>query len=248
MLALIDTTHFRLPRRGLLATIWIAGIAPLAITAAWAQKLRTGEGQFIEISMQEVMTMFMRTTGVTQWGKEPVKRRGHRGGAPTGMYPCAPGGANDYVYMLVSDTRMWDRLCVTIGRDDLLTDPRFANGRLRIEHVDELDPEIAKWTMQHTKFEAMRILCEGGVAASAIYNTLEVMNDPHLRARGFIEEIEHPAQGAVTLMRSPIRMSKSNVPLKAAPLLGAHTDEVLSAELGLTEDALRDLRTDGAIA
>jgi len=219
----------------------------LAITAAWAQKLRTGEGQFIEISMQEVMTMFMRTTGVTQWGREPVKRRGHRGGAPTGMYPCAPGGLNDYVYMLVSDTRMWDRLCVTIGRDDLLTDPRFANGRLRIQHVEELDPEITKWTMQHTKFEAMRILCEGGVAASAIYDTLEVTNDPHLRARGFIEEVEHPAQGGVTLMRSPIRMSKSDVPLKAAPLLGAHTDEVLSAELGLTDDALRTLRAEGSI-
>ena len=219
----------------------------LAITAAWAQKLRTGEGQFIEISMQEVMTMFMRTTGVTQWGREAVKRRGHRGGAPTGMYACAPGGENDYVYMLVSDTRMWDRLCVTIGRDDLLVDPRFTTGRSRIEHADELDAEISKWTRQHDKFEAMRILCEGGVAASAIMDTLEVMNDPHLRARGFIEQVPHASQGEVTLMRSPIRMSKSEVPLKAAPLLGANTDEVLGCELGLSAAALAELRSAGAI-
>jgi formyl-CoA transferase len=220
----------------------------LAITAAWAQKLRTGEGQFIEISMQEVMTMFMRTTGVTQWGREAVKRRGHRGGAPTGMYPCAPGGPNDYVYMLISDTRMWDRLCVTVGRDDLLTDPRFASGRLRIQHADELDAEIAAWTVKYEKFEAMRILCEGGVAASAIYDTLEVMHDPHLRARGFIEEVEHPVEGSVTLMRSPLRMSKSNVPLRAAPLMGADTEAVLMAELGLDAGAIAELRMAGTIA
>lgn len=221
--------------------------AALAITAAWAQKLRTGEGQFIEISMQEVMTMFMRTTGVTQWCKEAVKRRGHRGGAPTGMYPCAPGGPNDYVYMLISDTRMWDRLCVTISRDDLLTDPRFTSGRLRIAHADELDAEIAKWTCKHTKFEAMRLLCEGGVAASAIYDTLEVMHDPHLKARGFVQNVEHPVEGTITLMGSPLRMSASQVPLRAAPLLGADTDAVLGAELSLNPEALSALRAAGAI-
>ncbi len=217
--------------------------AALAITAAWAQKLRTGEGQLIEISMQEVMTMFMRTTGVTQWGREPVRRRGHRGGAPTGMYPCAPGGPNDSVYMLISDTRMWDRLCVTIGRDDLLTDERFASGRLRIAHADELDAEVAAWTSKHTKFEAMRILCEGGVAASAIYDTMEVLHDPHLAARGFVQQVEHPAQGPITLMRSPLRMSGSEVPLQPAPVLGADTEAVLSAELGLDADSLRSLRS-----
>ena len=219
----------------------------LAITAAWAQKMRTGEGQFIEISMQEVMTMFMRTTGVTQWGREAVQRKGHRGGAPTGMYACAPGGPNDYVYMLISNTRMWDQLCVTIGRDDLLTDPRFASGRLRIEHAADLDAQIAAWTRQHTKFEAMRILCEGGVAASAIYDTLEVLHDPHLRARGFIEEVDHPVEGRITLMRSPLRMSRSEVPLRAAPLLGADTNAVLATELGLSEDAITALRRSGAI-
>ena len=221
--------------------------AALAITAAWAQKMRTGEGQFIEISMQEVMTMFMRTTGVTQWGREPVQRKGHRGGAPTGMYPCAPGGPNDFVYMLVSDTRMWDRLCVTIGRDDLLTDPRFASGRLRIAHADELDAEIAAWTRKHTKFEAMRVLCEGGIAASAIYDTLEVLHDPHLRARGFIEEVEHPVEGTIMLMQSPLRMSRSHVPLCAAPVLGADTNIVLATELGLSEGTIADLRAAGAI-
>lgn len=219
----------------------------LAITAAWAQKLRTGEGQFIEVSMQEVMTMFMRTTGVMQWGREVAQRRGHRGGAPTGMYPCAPGGPNDYVYMLVSSTRMWDQLCVTIDRDDLLTDPRFQSGRSRIQHAAELDAEITAWTMRRTKFEAMRSLCDGGVAASAILDSMDVFNDAHLRSRGFIHELDHPAAGRITLMGSPLRMSRSEVPLRAAPLLGADTGAVLASELGLSQADLDGLRAGGAI-
>jgi formyl-CoA transferase len=221
--------------------------AALAITAAWAQKLRTGEGQFIELSMQEVMTMFMRTTGVMQWNKEPARRRGHRGGAPTGMYPCAPGGENDYVHMLVSSTRMWDQLCLAMDRDDLLVDPRFRTARLRGENADALDAEIRKWTMNHEKFEAMRLLCESGVAASAIFDTMDVFHDPHLNARGFIQSLEHPEAGTVTLMGLPIRMSKSSVPLKIAPLLGQDTVSVLSEELGLSNDELEALSRSGAI-
>jgi formyl-CoA transferase len=219
----------------------------LAITAAWVQKLQTGKGQFIEVSMQEVMTMFMRTTGVMQWGREVAQRRGHRGGAPTGMYPCAPGGPNDYVYLLVSNTRMWDQLCVAIDRDDLLTDARFQTGRSRIEHADILDTEIAKWTKQHTKWDAMRILCEGGVAASAVFDTMDVFNDPHLRSRDFFAELDHPAEGPVTVMRSPLRMSESEVALRVAPLLGQHTRDVLAEELGLDAAEIDRLVSTGAI-
>jgi formyl-CoA transferase len=219
----------------------------LAITAAYAQKLRTGEGQQIEVSMQESMTMFMRTIGVNSWGQQPAKRRGTKGGAPTGLYPCAPGGPNDYVYMLISNTRMWDQLCVAIEREDLLHDERFQSGRSRIEHSAALEAEITAWTMQHTKFDAMRILCEGGVAASAVFDTMEVYNDPHLAARGFIKTLPHPT-GDVTVMSSPIRMSKSTVPLKAAPLLGSSTAAVLEHELGLSEADVAALADEGVVA
>ncbi len=217
----------------------------LAVTAAWARKIRTGEGQFIELSMQEAMTMFMRTTGVTNWAKAPTVRRGHRGGAPTGMYPCAPGGANDYVYLTVASTRMWDQFCVAIGRDDLLVDPRFQTGRLRAENAGALDAEIRKWSMNRTKHEAMTILCEGGVAASAVFDTLEVFEDPHLKEREFFTTVEHPTQGEIILMRSPIRMPGAETPLTAPPLLGEDTAAVLSEELGLTSEELEQLEEQG---
>jgi formyl-CoA transferase len=163
------------------------------------------------------------------------------------MYPCAPGGPNDYVYVTVASTRMWDQFCVAIDRHDLLVDPRFETGRLRQQHAAELDAEVSAWTRRHTKFEAMRLLCEGGVAASAIFDTMDVFNDPHLNARGFFQQVNHPAAGRVTLMSSPLRMSESSVPITPAPLLGADTESVLVTELGLGRAELDELLREGAI-
>jgi len=219
----------------------------LGVTAAWAQLQRTGKGQLIELSMQEVMTMFMRTVTVPTWGQQPAERRGNRGGAPTGMYPCAPGGKNDYIYIHVATTRLWDQLCASMGRDDLLVDPRFQSGRLRMQNADVLREEITKWTMQHTKHEAMTILGDGGCAVSAVNDTQDVFNDPHLKARGFFEQVEHPAEGTITLMKSPIRMSESKVPLKPAPTLGGDTDQVLSDELGLSGHEIDQLHEEQVI-
>jgi formyl-CoA transferase len=219
----------------------------LGITAAWAQLQRTGKGQLIELSMQEVMTMFMRTVTVPTWGREPAPRRGNRGGAPTGMYPCAPGGKNDYVYIHVATTRLWDQLCATMERDDLLVDPRFETGRLRMQNGEVLRAEITKWTMRRTKHEAMKTLGEGGCAVAAVNDTMDVFNDPHLEARGFIEEVEHPVEGTITLMQSPIRMSESKVPLRPAPTLGGDTDQVLSDELGLSPSEIDQLHEEQVI-
>ncbi len=219
----------------------------LAITAAWAQLQRTGEGQLIELSMQEVMTMFMRTVSVVGWAERPAERRGNRGGAPTGMYPCAPGGKNDYIYIHVATTRLWDQLCTAMDRDDLLLDPRFESGRLRMQNADVLRAEITQWTMQHTKHESMKILGEAGCAVSAVFDTMDVFNDPHLKARGFIEQVEHPVEGTITLMQSPIRMSASKVALRPAPTLGGDTDQLLSDELGLSSEEIDRLHEEQVV-
>ncbi len=99
-----------------------------------------------------------------------------------------------------------------------------------------------------TKIEAMTILSEADIAASAVMDTQDVFNDPHLTARGFVQHVEHPVHGTVLLLDKPFRLEKSDVPLRAAPVLGADTDAVLAAELDLSTDALAALRCEGIIA
>ncbi len=220
----------------------------LAIAAAYVQQQRTGKGQFIDISMQETTLTFMRTSPVPEWDSDvPTPRRGNRGGPPSGMYPCAPGGPNDFFFIMIATTRMWDTLCAAIERPDLATDPRFLDAPSRRQHADELQAEIEQWSRERTKQEAMRVLGEAGVPVSAVFDTVDVFNDPHLKARGFIQTVEHPEAGAVKLMASPLRLSESDVPLRAAPLLGQHSGEVLKADLGIDDEELASLREQGVV-
>ena len=218
----------------------------LAIAAAFARQQRTGEGDCIEISMQEAVTVFLKSTGLHVWGYKGAPRRGNTTLPPSDMYPCAPGGSNDYVVIMAITSRMWDTLCGVIERPDLVVDPRFETPEARLKNGDALYAEIAKWTAARTKHEAMRALAEGGVPASAVFDTHDLWTDPHLQEREFIQTIEHPAHGPVQLMRSPILMSGA-VPLQRPPLLGEHTDGTLRSDLGLDDAAIEELRVQQVI-
>ena len=221
----------------------------MAILGAYVQKLRTGEGQQIEVSMQEAVTYYMRTriSFVKDFGKTPAPRTGNALGPPTELYPCKPFGPNDYAYIIcVTDTH-WDALCMAIDRPDLITDPRFITGPDRMSSGPHLFEEISAWSRQHTKHEMMRILGEAGVPCSAVLDTADLHKDPHLLERGFIQEVELPGHGKVKMLGWPPNMSANDVPYQRAPLHGEHTDEVLSAELGLEGDAVKALRDAGVV-
>ena len=224
--------------------------AGMAVLAAYVQRLRTGEGQRIELSMQEAVTYYMRTkiafTG--NWGEQAVPRLGNlMGAAPTGLYPCAGGGPNDYAYLITVTDRHWDALCLAIERPELVADPRFATGALRGENGQALVAEITAWTTQHSKYDVMKKLGDRGVPCSAILDTRDLYRDEHLRERGFIEHVEHPELGEVPILGFPTRMSESHVELKRAPLLAEHSDEVLRADLGLADEDLAALREEGIL-
>ncbi|HZQ36549.1 MAG TPA: CoA transferase, partial [Dehalococcoidia bacterium] len=95
--------------------------------------------------------------------------------------------------------------------------------------------------------EAMRELGEAGVPCSAVLDTLDLFTDPHLVERGLVQTIPHPTAGDVRVMGSPLRLSASNVPLRAAPLHGEHTTEVLAADLGLDAAAIASLQQRGVV-
>ena len=224
--------------------------AALAITAAYVQQQRTGEGQVIELSMQEVMTMFMRTAASQHWGedRDPAPRRSVITAAPSGQYRCKGDGPNDFAVVQLASHAMWEALCTAIAKPELITDPRFERGADRAANSDTLRAEISAWMIERDKFEVMRILGEAGVPCSAVYDSTDVFRDPHLKSRNFFVSLEHPVKGKYTQMRSPIRMSKSKVDPGPAPLVGEQSREVLREELGLEDAELDDLMKQGVVA
>lgn len=223
----------------------------MAILAAYVQKLRTGEGQHIEISMQEAITYYMRTRLAHggDWGRRCVPRSGSQvGAAPSGLYRCKPFGPNDYAFVLTVTAPHMDRFYMAIDRPDLVTDERFATDAARLENSQALHDEIEKWTSQRTKHEVMRELGEAGVPCAATMDSLDLYDDPHLNARGFVETLEHPELGPVRMMGFAPRMSGSPVEMRPPPGLGEHTDSVLAEELGLDAAGLARLREADAIA
>jgi len=221
----------------------------LAITAAYVQKLRTGEGQHIELSMQEAVTYYMRTNVAngSDWGQRAAPRSGNGIAAVVNLYPCKPFGPNDYVYIMLITRPMWGVFCKAIGRSELADDPRFATGKARRENSEALFEIITVWTSARTKAEAMRVLGEAGLPCSATLDTHDLFTDPHLLERDFVTSVDHATLGTVPLLGWPARLSKSQVPIVAAPLLGEHSESVIAEDLGLDATQIAELRANKII-
>jgi len=187
----------------------------------------------------------------TKTGK-PAPRAGARtleaSNPPCDIYPCAPGGPNDYVYVYTSrgNPEHWPRLLKAIGRDDLVGDPRFETREARVENSAEIDRIITEFTSKCDKYECMRVI-GAAVPAGAVRDTLELMNDPNFGERGIIQTIEHPHRPGFKMAGWPVRFNGKTAPVKPAPLLGAHGSEVLKEWLGMSEEQVAALRAEKVI-
>jgi formyl-CoA transferase len=222
-------------------------LCAMGILAALFQRHSTGRGQHIQIAMRDAMLNYCRTAMSKQVPFDSqVPRAGNTifGSSPGGLYPCKPGGADDYCYIFPSRANEdhWRRLARVIDREELLDDPRLQDPGARFEVRDVVDGAISDWTRQRTKDEVMAIIAEAGVPCGAVYNTLELLNDPDLHARGIMTKIDHPDRGETTVAGWPLRMSDSHVPIHSSPLLGADNEAVLGDWLGCSADEVADLR------
>ena len=224
--------------------------AAMAVLAAWVQRQRTGEGQLVELSMQEAATYYLRSHFFvgSRWGARAAPRTGNAHGLPpAGLYPCRPFGVNDYIYLQPLTDGHWDALCKAMDRVDLRTDPRFYSPRWRLQNAGALREEVGAWTRERTKYEAMEAIAGAGVPCSACLDTADLHRDPHLAARGFIHELELPVHGRVRMLGFAPGPPASRGVLKRPPRLGEHTGEVLAAELDLSDAELEALHDAGVI-
>jgi crotonobetainyl-CoA:carnitine CoA-transferase CaiB-like acyl-CoA transferase len=228
----------------------------MAVTIAGAlyRRQATGQGRRLQVAMQDAMLHYMRTNFANQrrTGKAAGRRGSKVGGvnnAPMGLYPCKPGGPNDYVYIMTSraNPEHWTRLLKLIGHEELINDPRYATPSDRVAREAEIDTIISDWTRRHTKHEAMALVGGVGVPAGAVLDTMELQNDPSFERRGIMQTVQHPAHGPHKIPAWPVRIDGKPPRMEPAPGLGQHTEQVLDDWLGLRGPDVEALRRDGAI-
>tara|TARA_B100000676_G_scaffold282095_1_gene307671 strand:- start:836 stop:2071 length:1236 start_codon:yes stop_codon:yes gene_type:complete len=228
----------------------------LAITVLGAlyKKRETGEGHKLEVAMQDAILHYMRIPFSTMGLTQKVAERGGSKvpgieNAPMGLYPCAPGGPNDYIYIMTSraNPEHWDRLLKVVGREDLIGDEKYDTPAKRLQHEPEVDDIIAAWTKTQTKFDAMNIVGEAGIPAGAVMDTAELYADKTFEDRGVMQTMIHPVHEPFKMPGWPVRVDGKAVRIKSSPMLGEHTEEVIGEWLGLNDAAVGELKAAGAV-
>ncbi|MBE8517854.1 formyl-CoA transferase [Amycolatopsis sp. H6(2020)] len=232
-----------------------------AILAALYQRTSTGRGQRVQVAMQDAVLNLCRVKlrdqqrlahgplgeyPNDQFGDE-VPRSGNAsgGGQPGWAVKCAPGGPNDYIYVIVQPPG-WAPLARLIGKAELADDPAWTTPEVRLSKLDKMFALVEEWTEKHTKWEVMEQLNACNIPCGPILSTKELIEDETLAVLGSVVEVPHPERGSFKTVGCPLKLSDSPVEIERSPLLGEHNDEVLT-ELGYSEAELDKFRAAGVI-
>ncbi len=223
-----------------------------AVMTALISRLRTGEGQFIDVSQTQAAasTIPEALLDFSANGRMPT-RVGNADPAmsPHGCYPCA--GEDRWIVIAVSTDSEWLKLCDVLSRRDWAEDARFSSILGRLQHREELDVMLAEATVPWNGHRLMTALQAAGVPAGAVLDSKDLLFDPHLKERRFYEVVRHhPSTGMPPLPYAsrPWKMSETPaVSPKAAPLMGEHNGFVLRELLGLTAEEVNRMEGEGII-
>ena len=225
----------------------VAGMfAAFAIVAALRARDRSGEGQVIDATMIGGQVALLSRQAARYFADGTVPRP--EGNVHASIVPYQTFRASDgYVNVGVANNALWERFCRALDLDELLEDERFADNPHRVAHRSDIAPMIERRMRELTKADVVRRLREANVPVGPINGLDEVFADPVVRHLGLIAEIDHPTAGRVRAPGIPVRMDGTPPSVRLhPPLLGEHTDEVLS-ELGYTPAEIVALRRGGAV-
>ena len=239
----------------------------LGIAAALFQRVTSGRGQRVECAMQDGVLNLCRVKlrdqqrlahgPLTEYPQYPngtfgeaAPRAGNAsgGGQPGWVVKCC-GWETDpdaYTYV-IAQAASFEGLARTIGHEDWLDDPEWNTPRARLPKLEEMFEEIEKWTMTKSKFEVMEILNPLNVPCGPVLSMKELAEEESLRASGTVVEIDHPTRGKYVSVGNPIKLSDSATVVERSPLLGEHTDQILSEVLGMDSADIEAARSAGAV-
>jgi crotonobetainyl-CoA:carnitine CoA-transferase CaiB-like acyl-CoA transferase len=229
-------------------TEYQAGVtAAMVVMAALLARLRTGRGQHIDVSGQEVVASMLEITYVfwpymrmvaVRWGERPIH--------PVDFFQCKDGG---WIFVLCVEEHQWQRFVELMGNPEWAKWEVFGNRLLRAQNYDALRPlleqEVRKWTVD----ELYRAANERKIPFAPASTMGDLLRSDHLRARGFFVTIDHPVAGRYEYAGAPYKFSRTPWELRSpAPTLGQHNEEVLQGLLGLSETEIGSLRQEGIIS
>jgi formyl-CoA transferase len=240
----------------------------LGIMSALYQRNRTGRGQKVLCAMQDGVLNLARVklrdqqriekgplTEFSQYGEgvpfgKAVPRAGNdSGGGQPGWIVKCKGWENDpdaYLYF-ITQAPVWNEICDVIGEPTWKTDPEYATPKARLPKLMAIFARIEQFTMTMTKFEAMDLFNKHDIPCGPILSMKEIAEEQSLRATGTVVEVDHPTRGKYLTVGNPIKMSDSPADVRRSPLLGEHTEEILTKVLGYKASEINEIKASGAI-
>ena len=238
------------------------------ICAALLHREKTGRGQRVLAPMQDGVLNLCRVKlrdqqrlkagpleEYSQYGEgiefgEATPRAGNDsgGGQPGRILKCK-GWETDpdaYTYF-ITQAAVWEKICDVIGKPEWKDDPELATPPLRLPHLNRIFGAIEEWTMTKTKYEVMEICNPHDIPVGPILSMKEIAEEPSLRETGTIVEVDHPERGPYLSVGCPVKLSDNDVVVERSPLLGEHSDEILSEVLGYSAEEIASLREAGAV-
>ena len=218
----------------------------LALQAALEYRRRTGQGQYLDISQYESAVQFSgpRILDYEVNGRE-LDRRGNSCpyAAPHGVYKCR--GEDRWCAIAVFSDVEWRNFCKVMGNPVWTGEDRFASLLERVKHSQELDKLIENWSLNYSPEEIMFLLQNAGVAAGVVQNGRDLWEDPQLKHRNSLSQVEHPEIGTAVCQRVAVSLPEIPYELKRAPILGEHTEEICKRVLDMSDEEFIRLFNDG---
>jgi len=239
----------------------------IGILTALMQRQKTGKGQKVSCSMQDAVLNLCRVKlrdqqrldkigYLEEYPQYPhgtfsdvVPRGGNAGGGgqPGWVLKCKgwETDPNAYIYFTIQG-HAWEPITRAIGKPEWATDPAYMTAEARQDKIFDIFATIEVWLKDKTKYEAVDILRKFDIPCAPVFSMKELANSPDLRKSGSIVEVDHKVRGKYLTIGSPIKFSDLEVEVKPSPVLGEHTDEVLT-DLGYSADDIAKLHAAKAV-
>jgi len=221
--------------------------AAVAILAALRHRRKTGKGMHIDVAQFETGVLFLAPLVLDYFANGTVAgRMGNRcrHAAPHGVFPCK--GEDRWCFIAAYTDDEWKALCKAMGKPGWIRSNKFATLLSRKRNEDELERLIAEWSVNFDAYELMQKLQDAGVPAGVLQTGEDLHNDPQLKHRQYLHQLEHPEIGLHCYDGLPFKLSKTPSELKMpAPLLGQHTEYVCTKLLGMSDEEFVTLMAEG---